>query len=396
MTKHQYVTRVFGSMQQIDATTWDGLLHQQAQHSPFFSHAYLSALHNTRCASHATGWALQVVTIWASGMLVGICPIYLKSHSRGEYVFDHAWAHAYHANGIAYYPKAIIASPFTPVPGAKLLAVDANARAILAQAVWQFCLAEGVSSLHLLFATPNDDDAFKALGGLSRQTVQFHWTNSNSNSNYFIDFDEFLSHLNMEKRKKIKQERRKIVNAGVIFVVKQGTEIAPSDWDFFYSCYCTTYIEHGNAPYLNREFFSEMANTMPDNWLLFVAKDAKGQPIASSLLAIDRMQKVAYGRYWGALLRVDCLHFEACYYQPIAWCIANGYLRFEGGAQGEHKMARALLPVVATSVHLLAHPAFHNAVADFLNRESKGMTEYMSDLMERIPIKNHNQSLQNP
>jgi hypothetical protein len=192
--------------------------------------------------------------------------------------------------------------------------------------------------------------------------------------------------LQQEKRKKIRQERRKVAEAGVVFRGSMGTAISAADWDFFYRCYERTYREHGNAPYLNRDFFHRMAQSMPEHWLLFIA-ERDGQAMASSLIGIDAQAGVAYGRYWGALERVDCLHFEACYYQPLAWCIAHGYNRFEGGAQGEHKMARALLPVKTTSAHWLAHPSFANAVERFLEREDQGIQQYLEHLAQRNPMK---------
>ena len=270
------------------------------------------------------------------------CALYLKDHSYGEYVFDWAWANAYEQHGLDYYPKALIATPFTPVPGARLLALDAAARQALVEAVIRWCGKQKLSSLHLLFAGNEDIAACAAAGLMLRHTVQFHWVNAD-----WADFDAFLASLAHDKRKKIRQERRKVAEAGVSFRCAAGADIERADWDFFYRCYERTYYEHGNSPYLTRDFFRRMAREMPENWLLFIAEQA-GKPIASSLIALDTTpsgEKVAYGRYWGALERVDCLHFEACYYQPLQWCIANGWNRFEGGAQGEHKMARALLPV---------------------------------------------------
>ena len=213
----------------------------------------------------------------------------------------------------------------------------------------------------------------------------------------YRDFDHFLASLVQDKRKKIRQERRKVAEAGVVFRHAQGAGISEADWDFFYRCYERTYLEHGNPPYLTRDFFQRMAEHMPQAWLLFIA-ERNGQPIASSLIAVSALPEsasgqkdhelVAYGRYWGALERVDCLHFEACYYQPLQWCIDHGVQRFEGGAQGEHKMARALLPVQATSAHWLAHPAFSDAVERFLARESIGVEGYLSDLQARSPFRN--------
>jgi hypothetical protein len=214
-----------------------------------------------------------------------------------------------------------------------------------------------------------------------RHNVQFHWTNGG-----WPDFEAFLATLSQEKRKKIRQERRKVAEAGVTFRWSRGADIGEKDWDFFYRCYERTYLEHGNAPYLTRDFFRRMAGEMPDNWLLFIAEH-EGQPIGSSLIALQENGRVAYGRYWGALRRVDCLHFEACYYQPLAWCIAHGFRRFEGGAQGEHKMARALMPVKTTSAHWLAHPAFADAVERFLEREGRGIDDYLEHLQARTPFK---------
>jgi predicted N-acyltransferase len=246
-----------------------------------------------------------------------------------------------------------------------------------------------LSSLHVLFISPDDRAACDSLGMMQRQTVQFHWHNTALKGEHFESFDTFLASLSQEKRKKIKQERRRVADAGVTFRTSVGPAIDSVDWDFFYQCYARTYLEHGNSPYLSRAFFEHMQHHMPHNWVLFVA-ERDGRPIASSLVAIQGLgtpNAVAYGRYWGALERVDCLHFEACYYQPLNWCIANGVQRFEGGAQGEHKMARALMPVPTYSAHWLAHPAFADAVERFLERETAGVDNYLDHLAERSPFK---------
>jgi predicted N-acyltransferase len=252
-----------------------------------------------------------------------------------------------------------------------------------------------------------------------RHTVQFHWHNERPAHPpigaqpptiaeppaasemapmplAFTSFDDFLGQLSQEKRKKIRQERRRVADAGVQFRWSQGADISAADWDFFYRCYERTYLEHGNPPYLSRAFFAEMAQHQASNWLLFIAERG-GAPIASSLIAISAdvtsargikdTKAVAYGRYWGALERVDCLHFEACYYQPLQWCIEHGVHRFEGGAQGEHKMARALMPMQTHSAHWLAHPAFADAVERFLEREGEGIAQYMQSLHERTPFR---------
>jgi len=460
VTAANYVTRVFSSPAQINSEGWQTLLARASDASPFVQHAYLLALHETACASAQAGWQPQFLTLWRDDRLEAACPLYLKNHSYGEYVFDWAWANAYAQHGLDYYPKAVVAVPFTPVPGARLLARDDQARAALAQALIEHTRSEGLSSLHLLFVQPHDVVACERAGMMLRHTVQFHWKNIaptlpaargalppegadpalgrpgggvaaptlpaargalppegadpalgrpgggvvaptlpaargalpepestiGAASARFTDFEHFLASLVQEKRKKIRQERRKVADAGVRFRCSEGLEISELDWDFFYRCYERTYLEHGNAPYLNRAFFRRMATDMPQHWLMFIA-EREGRPMASSLIALDAARRVAYGRYWGALERVDCLHFEACYYQPLVWCIANGIDRFEGGAQGEQKMARALLPVKTTSAHWLAQPAFADAVGRFLEREQAGVGNYLAQLSSRSPFK---------
>jgi len=378
---NDYVTRVLSDPSEVTAADWDALLQQDDDPSPFVRHAYLAALHDSASALPQTGWTCRFLTLWQKDVLFAACPLYLKDHSYGEYVFDWAWANAYETHGLPYYPKALVAVPFTPVPGTRLLARNGHARAALVQALIAFAGTESLSSLHVLFVQARDTEACAQAGMMLRHTVQFHWTNDG-----YRDFDDFLARLQQEKRKKIRQERRKVQDAGVGFRCLRGHEIAEADWDFFYRCYERTYREHGNPPYLTRSFFQKMADDMPEHWLMFVAERDR-RPMACSLIGIDAAHKVAYGRYWGALERVDCLHFEACYYQPIAWCIAHGLQRFEGGAQGEHKMARALLPVSTTSAHWLAHPAFADAVQRFLEREGQGIGNYLEHLVQRSPLK---------
>ena len=403
---NDYVIRVLNSPLEVNAADWNALLALQSLEgtlNPFMRHEYLAALHQSGSATPKTGWTPRFVTLWHQDALVGACALYLKDHSYGEYVFDHAWANAYQQHGLEYYPKALVAVPFTPVPGARLLARNATERTLLVKALIAWCEEEKLSSLHLLFANDEDVVACEEAGLVLRHTVQFHWTNQNIQ---YRNFDDFLMSLSQEKRKKIRQERRKVSDAGITFRWSLGKDITSGDWDFFYCCYERTYYEHGNAPYLSRSFFQRMQDTMPENWLLFVAEylDAGGQKqaVATSLIAVSpapstsgttqdtnasAQNLTAYGRYWGALARVDCLHFEACYYQPLAWCIDHGYQSFEGGAQGEHKMARALLPVKTTSAHWLAHPSFADAVERFLAREGAGIANYVEDLERRSPFR---------
>ena len=437
---------------EINPAAWDALLARQRTPTPFMRHGYLAALHASGSAVEATGWAPRFQLLWDGDELAAACPLYLKNHSYGEYVFDFAWANAYAEHGLAYYPKALIGVPFTPVPGSRLLARDAASRQALLRAVLGWCRAQELSSLHLLFGDEDDQAAADAEGLLLREQIQFHWKNQaptlpaapgslppegadpalgrpgggslaptlpaapgslppegadpalgrpgggvagQGEGRAFADFDDFLASLNQDKRKKIRQERRKVREAGIRFRHAQGAGIRPEDWDFFIRCYQRTYWEHGNAPYLTPEFFRALAHSQPEAWVLFVAEH-EGTPIASSLIAVQDDSapteggfgsKIAYGRYWGALARVDSLHFEACYYQPIEWAIAHGVARFEGGAQGEHKMARALLPVRTRSAHWLAHPAFADAVERFLVRETEGVDRYLTHLDGRSPFR---------
>jgi uncharacterized protein len=306
----------------------------------------------------------------------------------------------------------VVAVPYTPVPGTRYLCQKGFKPNVTLREQLLFCEQHKLSSVHSLFISDADKTACDTQKLMARQTVQFHWKNVAPllatacaalppEGEPYGSFDHYLSTLAQDKRKKIRAERRKVAQAGITWRASEGAAISASDWDFFYRCYERTYLEHGNSPYLTPAFFQAMANTMPENWVMFTAEHA-GQPIASSLIAINTIaaramsdwaggpkepQKIAYGRYWGALARVDSLHFEACYYQPLEWCITNGYHRFEGGAQGEHKMARGLLPVATHSSHWLAHPQFADAVARFLEREGAGIENYMEHLEARNPFR---------
>jgi predicted N-acyltransferase len=376
--------RVFADPGALDANAWNALLAQQAAPTPFMRHEYLLAMHRSGSAVPKSGWAPQFILVEQHGVLQAACALYLKSHSYGEYVFDWAWADAYERHGLAYYPKLLGAVPFTPVPGTRLLARSEAARDLLVQAIGALVRQAKLSSAHLLFIDATDRAAFERAGWLMREGVQFHWTQNPAAPS--ATFESFLASLQREKRKKIAQERRRVAEAGVSFTVHQGAAIDESLWDFFHRCYTLTYRAHHSKPYLTRAFFAEMAQHMARHWLLFVAWKGS-EKIGVSLIALDAEQRTAYGRYWGSTEYVPCLHFEACYYQPLAWCIENGYQRFEGGAQGEHKMARGLLPVRTSSAHWLADARFSSAVADFLEQEGAGIGAYVDELRERNPFK---------
>jgi predicted N-acyltransferase len=384
---NNYRTRIADTPAQIDAQAWNELLASQPRPTPFLRHEFLSALDSAGCAVSQTGWAPQFVTLWREDAhgerLAAAAPLYLKDHSYGEYVFDWAWADAYQRNGLEYYPKMLCAVPFTPVSGARLLADSEEARAVLAATLVAFAQQAQVSSLHVLYPSLAETAALTEQGMMLRSGVQFHWLNAG-----YADFEAFLATLEQKKRKNIRAERRKVREAGVSFRHVRGELASEADWRFFNRCYQQTYREHHSSPYLNLEFFRTLGATMPENLLLVLA-ERDGAPVASSLLVYQRAPDggTLYGRYWGALEHIPCLHFETAYYQPLEFCIAEGIATFEGGAQGEHKMARGFLPTVTHSAHWLAHPAFADAVARFLERESGGIEAYVDELRERNPFK---------
>jgi predicted N-acyltransferase len=349
--------------------------------NPFVDYRFLKALEESGSIGGSTGWEPRFVLLERGDDLVGAAPLFEKHHSYGEYVFDWAWADAYRRNHLAYYPKGLVAVPFTPVPGPRLLAVDAEARAALAGALVVAAGQLEWSSVHVLFPDPADSAALASQGLLERKGVQFHWQNPG-----YASFDEFLGHLAQPKRKKLLAERRKVREAGVRMKVLSGSDITEADWDFFYRCYEMTYALHHSTPYLERPFFSLIGQSMPEHLVMFVAEQGtKGRRVAASLLFHD--DQAIYGRYWGALEYVSCLHFEASYYAPMEWAIERRLSRFEGGAQGEHKMARGFLPVETSSFHWLAHPAFNDAIARHLERETGGIESYLDELRERNPLR---------
>jgi predicted N-acyltransferase len=366
---------VVDTLARVPAAKWNGL----SDGEPFLSHEFLSALHDTGCASSASGWTPQYLLLTEDGELTGAMPLYLKTHSYGEYVFDWAWADAYHRHGIAYYPKLVSAVPFTPVTGSRLLAASEENRDKLAVAALELANELQVSSLHCLFPTRPEMQCLAARGMLQRTTVQFHWQNRG-----YANFEEFLAGFNHDKRKKVRQERRKIAEAGIRYRWLEADEIRERDWAFLNRCYRQTYREHQSSPYLNLEFFCRIGRDLPRNMVLIVA-ERNGKPVAASLDIRDRDRLC--GRYWGALEHHSALHFETCYYQGIEYCIARGIATFEGGSRGEHKLARGLMPVETCSAHWLAHPEFATAIGQFLEREDRGIRGYLDDLDERRPYK---------
>jgi predicted N-acyltransferase len=373
-----YCTRIVRDLGEVDAAAWDGLAALSAG-NPFVSHAFLSALHETGCASLRTGWEPHYLTLWKGERLCAGVPLYRKDHSYGEYVFDWAWAEAYQRHGVPYYPKWLVAVPFTPVPGPRLLAVDAHARAHAARTLLEHASSSALSSLHVLFPTAEEAQDLQAAGALTRHAVQFHWFNRGYRS-----FDDYLSQLAQPKRKKVRAERRKVAEAGVTLRRHVGAQITDAEWGFFDRCYRSTYAAHHSTPYLNLRFFRQIARTMQDKLLLVIAT-IDGRDIAAALSVFDDTR--VFGRYWGALATVPCLHFEVSYYQLIEFAIERQLQVIEGGAQGEHKHARGFEPVKTWSSHLLKHPAFADAVERYLARESGGIEAYIDELTERSALK---------
>jgi uncharacterized protein len=359
----------------IEPSSWDALVGEQ----PLLSHAFLHALHETGCATPATGWAPRYLLLREGDALVGAMPLYLKAHSYGEYVFDWSWADAYRRHGQRYYPKLLAAIPFTPATGPRLLAAGKRARQRLLEGALSLLAEERLSSLHILFPDADDAAQCAAAGLLMRDSLQFHWQNPG-----YRDFADFLSTLNHDKRKKIRQERRRLHEAGVGFRRLTGAEISASEWAFFYRCYVNTYRQHGSTPYLSLPFFERIGATMPGNVVLVIGS-RHGKPLCAALDVFDK--GTLWGRYWGATSHVPGLHFEACYYQAIEFCIERQISLFEGGAQGVHKLARGFLPVTTRSAHAIADPEFARAIAAFVARERTDVAQTVDELERASPFR---------
>ena len=378
-----YRMRLVDDLATVASADWNALAAASGsgRAQPFLRHEFLHAMEASGCVGAGTGWMPRHLLLEdARGRLRAAVPLYLKSHSYGEYVFDWAWADAYQRHGKRYYPKLLSAVPFTPVTGPRLLAADDCAREAAARALMRLAAESGLSSLHVLFPTESEAALLEARGAMQRRGVQFHWRNEG-----WVDFDAFLAALSQPKRKKIRAERRKVASAGLAIERLAGKAIAPADWAFFARCYENTYAEHGSTPYLNLAFFERIGALLSGNLVLVVARDG-ARPIACSLLVVD--DERVYGRYWGALEQVPCLHFELCYYQAIELAIERGLAVIEGGAQGEHKMARGFEPVETRSAHWLAEPAFADAVERFLEREGGMVGAWLDELDERSPFRN--------
>ena len=370
-----FSVQIITSINDIAAADWDAL----TDGTPLISHAFLGALENSASVGQVTGWLPHPLIVMQNNQLVGAMPLYLKSHSYGEYVFDWAWADAYQRSGMDYYPKLLSAIPFSPITSSRLLSQQPAVQLLMIKALENMLRQNQLSSAHVLFPDESSAAQFENAGWLKRTGVQFRWQNKN-----YQHFEDFLATLSHDKRKKIHQERKKIAQAGVVCRQIKGNEATADDWDFFYQCYSNTYREHHSTPYLTRQFFELIGNNMPQNILLIVA-EIKDMPVACTLNIYN--QNTLYGRYWGAVQFVSGLHFELCYYQAQQFCIAENITYFEGGAQGEHKLARGFEPRPTCSYHKIAHPDFEVAIQQFLAREGEGVAAYTTELEERAPFK---------
>jgi predicted N-acyltransferase len=371
------LTRVH-TLANIDRESWNAVAGDQ----PFLQHEFLVALEQSGCVGAGTAWEPCFIVARDEQGIAGALPLYIKYDSQGEFVFDWGWADAYERVGRRYYPKLVAAVPFTPATGPRLLLRAGAAAELAAQlvaAARELAAELGASSLHVLFPTERERAVLENAGLLARKACQFHWANDG-----YATFDDFLARFSSEKRKKARRERRRVAEAGVDFAHLRGDEPTAADWDAIMEFYSRTFYRRGREPYLNREFFMQIATTMPSNLVIVLARH-RGAPIATAICF--RSSDTLYGRYWGSLADFHSLHFETCYYQGIDYCIREGLARFEPGTQGEHKIARGFTPQPTWSFHWLRDADFHAAVGTFLARETRHVDAYMDELGEHVPYR---------
>ncbi len=379
------VVKLVPGITDVDAGDWDACANSgTAPYNPFVAHAFLKALEDAGCVGEGTGWLPRhLVLEHCGGPACAVAPCYVKGHSQGEYVFDHGWADAYQQAGGRYYPKLLMAVPFTPVPGPRLLvrpgADAASNEQVLAAAAMEVAGQNGLSSVHVTFLDKEAQQRLSGLGFLARTGQQFHWHNQS-----YKTFDDFLTTFASRKRKAVRKERVEALAPGITIEHMSGHDISEAHWDAFYEFYVDTGNRKWGRPYLNRKFFSHLGQAMPERCLLVMAKRG-GRYIAGALNMIGG--DCLYGRYWGAIEQHPSLHFEVCYYQAIEYAIAHGLARVEAGAQGDHKLARGYLPVETYSAHWLADPGLKRAVERFLKQERKMVKESNAALTEMGPYR---------
>ncbi|MBF8269207.1 MAG: uncharacterized protein HW386_916 [Gammaproteobacteria bacterium] len=368
------------SLNTIGATDWNRLA---STNNPFLSYEFLQGLEECDCLE-AQGWLPQHLVVYEQSRLVGALPLYLKTNSYGEFVFDWSWADAYERAGGQYYPKLVSAIPFTPVQGPRLLIDKSHDRpevikAVLLQTIVEITETRGISSFHCLLQDPPDEPGYSAYQFLPRKSIQFHWHN-----HAYRDFDDFLERLSSKKRKQIKRERRQVREAGLEIEVLSGDMITPRLWRIFYEFYCSTFHKRWGNPRLSCEFFQLLSERLPHQTLLLLASKNRNYVAgAFAMLNGDTL----YGRHWGCNSQYSNLHFELCYYQTIDYCIRNGLTTLDAGVQGEHKLSRGFEPVITWSHHWIRHQGFRKAIHDFLDRESVEIDEYVRQLISHLPYK---------
>lgn len=371
---------VHSDIHTIAATQWNAL----AGDYPFLQHQFLAALEDSGCVGAGTAWQpLHLAARDDKGKLSGALPLYLKFDSRGEFVFDWGWADAFERAGLAYYPKLVAAVPFTPANGPRILTgadcdADQTSGALLA-ACGRLAAEHEASSIHVLFPEERDREMLVAAGYLARKGCQFHWRNRD-----YTDFGDFLGEFTSAKRKKVKRERRRISEAGITFEHLRADELSARDWDAVFGFYQRTFMRRGRSPYLNREFFNQISETLPASLLVILAR-FKSDPIAAAICF--RSSTALYGRYWGSLADFHSLHFETCYYQGIEYCINEGLQLFEPGTQGEHKVSRGFSPTQTWSCHHVFDTEFRIAIEDFLHRETAYIDSYIDEVDDHVPYK---------
>jgi predicted N-acyltransferase len=368
------------SLTQVDSVAWNKLA---GNAYPFLRHEFLTALEKSGSVSEQTGWLSSHLLVMKENELVAFMPLYLKSHSRGEYVFDNQWAHAYQQFGLRYYPKWVASIPFTPCQGPRICIKDhvdqLEVTCLLLTFIKDIAGQKGISSWHCLFPVQQQVELFRALGLGIREGVQFHWFNKG-----YRNFDDFLQTLSASKRKMLKRERKRVGEQGVELIRLAGRDVSELQWRVFFQFYTMTYLKRGSQPYLNMDFFLACAATMGEQLLLVLAiKDDRYVGAALSFVGTDTL----YGRYWGCYEEYSALHFEACYYQGLDYCIEHGLKRFDSGAQGEHKISRGFEPVTTYSAHWLRDEQFAKAIEHFLAREQKAMQLYKQDAATYLPFK---------